>query len=146
MYLNKYFAFNLVAIILYLAYETLVTCLCSHLAKQVTLVMTISSTTVVFFTLESKSLNCTHSFPLKYHLLGTVLKLCKAISIGLFYGTGIFFLNLRQPQLSLIASLCHFLQSHSSNIHIHHVIKQDRHTSLHIKVTNKYVLSFMRKV
>lgn len=55
MYLNKYFDFNLVAIILYLAYETLVTCLCSHLAKQVTLVITIPSTTVVFFTLESKS-------------------------------------------------------------------------------------------
>lgn len=71
MYLNKYFDFNLVAVILYLAYETLVTCLCSHLAKQVTLVITIPSTTVVFFILESKSFNCTHSFPLKYHVFGT---------------------------------------------------------------------------
>lgn len=56
-----------------------------------------------------------------------------------------FFFNLRQPELSLIASLCLLLQSHSSNIHIHCVIKQDRHTSLHIKVTNKYGLSSMRK-
>lgn len=78
MYLNKYFDFNLVAIILYLAYETLVTCLCSHLAKQVTLVITIPSTTVVFFTLESKSFNCTHSFPLKYHLCGTSFKIMQS--------------------------------------------------------------------
>lgn len=78
MYLNKYFDFNLVAIILYLAYETLVTCLCSHLAKQVTLVITIPSTTVVFFTLESESFNCTHSFPLKYQLFGTSFKLTQS--------------------------------------------------------------------
>lgn len=75
MYLNKYFDFYLVAIILYLAYETLVTYLCSHLAKQVTLVITIPSTTVVFFTLESRSFNCTRSFPLKYHLFGTSFKI-----------------------------------------------------------------------
>lgn len=78
MYLNKYFDFNLVAIILYLAYETLVTCLCSHLAKQVTLVITIPSTTVVFFTVESKSLNCTHSFPLKYHRFSTSFKIMQS--------------------------------------------------------------------
>lgn len=87
MYLNKYFDFNLVAIILYLAYETLVTCLCSHLAKQVTLVITIPSTTVVFFTLESKSFNCRHSSPLKYHVFGTsfiILQSHHFLGLGFF--------------------------------------------------------------
>lgn len=130
MYLNKYFDFYLVAIILYLAYETLVTYLCSHLAKQVTLVITIPSTTVVLFTLESKSFNCTHSFPPKYHLFGTSFKItpCHQQWTALWFMVLGFFLSLRQPQLCLIAYLCHFLQSHSSSFHIHHVIKQDRHT------------------
>lgn len=97
MYLNKYFDFNLVAIILYLAYETLVTCLCSHLAKQVTLVITISSTTVVFFTSESKSFNCTHSFPLKYHLFGTSFKIMQSHQYWTTLWDWDFFFNWKQP-------------------------------------------------
>lgn len=125
MYLNKYFDFYLVAIILYLAYETLVTCLCSHLAKQVTLVITIPSTTVVFFTLESKRFNCTHSFPLKYHLFSTSFKITQCSWTTLW--TGILFYSFLAIVFS-IAYLCHLLQSQSSSFHIHRVIKQDRHT------------------